>query len=141
MVQRASSVNWEGSLQDGKGLFKLGKGEYSGDFTFSSRFEDGLGTGPEELIAAGYAACFTMTFSQILAQSGYNAENINTNVLINIMKNDHGYKITKMALNTDVLIAEVTAKNLQQLAEKTKEMCPIAKLLCGADIEIAATLQ
>src|SRR5438876_5502145 len=98
MATRNGSAVWEGTVKEGKGTVKLGSGAYEGPYSFSSRFEDGKGTNPEELIAAAHAGCFSMAFSHGLAQAGFTPKRVHTVAKVHLEKTADGFGIPRIDL-------------------------------------------
>src|SRR3984885_15184545 len=101
MPVRNADATWNGDLKEGKGSIKLGSGAYEGQYSFSSRFESGTGTNPEELIAAAHAGCFSMAFSAGLGKGGFTPTRIHTTATVHLEKAGEGFNITKIDLNTE----------------------------------------
>lgn len=143
MTTRSSKAEWEGDLKSGKGTMTVGKGAYTGPFSFASRFEEGTGTNPEELVAAAHAGCFSMAFSLTLSQAGIVPKKIETRADVHLGTDPAGgARITKIELFTDVVAPGVSQEKFQELAELTKVNCPISKLVKGGtDIVLQATLK
>src|SRR5215472_18389697 len=99
MATRTGSAVWEGTLKDGRGTMKLGSGAYEGPFSFASRFENGTGTNPEELIGAAEAGCFSMALSNGLGKAGHNPKRISTTAKVNLEMVGGGPKITSIELD------------------------------------------
>ena len=141
MPVRSADAQWEGSLQDGKGTMKLGGGAYEGPFSFSSRFEDGSGTNPEELIAAAHAGCFSMALSGGLGRAGFTPTSVRTTAQVHLNKTDAGFRIQRIDLRTEAAVPGIDDATFQQVAEATKTGCPVSVLLApGAEITLEATL-
>ncbi|MEW5744775.1 MAG: OsmC family protein [Nitrospirota bacterium] len=138
-VRRAEAV-WEGALKNGKGSMKLGSGAFEGAYSFASRFEEGTGTNPEELIAAAHAGCFSMALSFILEQAGYTAERVHTIAKVKIEKVGDGFGITSSALETEARVPGIDEKTFMEKAEAAKKGCPVSKALAGTEITLKATL-
>src|ERR671920_977364 len=100
MPERNASARWEGSLQEGNGTMKMASGAYEGPYSFQSRFEEGDGTNPEELIAAAHAGCFSMALSGELGRAGYDAESVETTATVHLEKVGDGFGITRIELAT-----------------------------------------
>src|SRR5436189_4053100 len=98
MAKRTANAVWEGTLREGKGTVKLSSGAYNGQYSFASRFEEGTGTNPEELIAAAHAGCFSMALSAGLGKSGFNPKRVATSAAVTLDKVGEGFKITKIVL-------------------------------------------
>lgn len=99
MATRTGYATWEGTLKDGKGTMKLRSGAFEGAYSFASRFEDGKGTNPEELIGAAEAGCYSMALSLGLSNAGYSAKHISTTAKVHIEKVADGFRITSVDLN------------------------------------------
>jgi len=138
-VRKAEAV-WEGNLKDGKGNMKLGSGAFEGKFSFASRFADGPGTNPEELIGAAHAGCFSMAFSLFLENAGARPEHIHTIAKVHIDKVGEGFRITAIDLETEARVQGVDEKKFLELAEATKKGCPVSQALAGVEIRLKATL-
>ncbi|MEV4705347.1 OsmC family protein [Actinoplanes sp. NPDC049316] len=141
MPIRTASARWSGNLTEGSGTVKTGKGGYEGNYSFKSRFEEGEGTNPEELIAAAHAGCFSMAFSKALADAGFTPTSVETTAKVHLDKTDAGFGVTRIDLETVGNVPNVDADTFQKLAEGAKENCPISRLLSpGAEITLNATL-
>ena len=136
MPTRNSEAVWEGNLQQGKGTVKLGSGAYQGAYSFSSRFEQGQGTNPEELIAAAHAGCFSMAFAHGLSQAGHTPKRIHTVAKVHLEKNADGFRIPKIELETDADVPGIDDAALQKQGEQAKQNCPVSKVLSGAEITL-----
>src|SRR5688572_29524836 len=104
MPKRKADARWDGSLQDGNGTMRMASGSYEGPYTFQSRFEEGEGTNPEELIAAAHAGCFSMALSGDLGRAGYEPESVETTATVHIEKADNGFQITRINLETEARV-------------------------------------
>lgn len=138
-VRKAEAV-WEGTLKDGKGMVKLGSGAFEGTYSFASRFEEGTGTNPEELIGAAHAGCFSMALSLFLEQAGYKAERIHTTARVRIEKAGDGFKITSSELETEAEVPGIDEKKFMEQAEAAKKGCPVSQALAGTEITLKARL-
>ncbi|HSB32416.1 MAG TPA: OsmC family protein [Candidatus Sulfobium mesophilum] len=136
-VRQAEAV-WTGNLLKGKGTMKFGSGAFEGAYSFSSRFESGAGTNPEELIGAAHAGCFSMAFSLFLEKAGFAAEQIRTKANVHIDKVADGFKITVIELETEAKVAGIDEQKFQELAEATKKGCPVSVALAGVEIRLKA---
>jgi osmotically inducible protein OsmC len=120
---------------------KTGKGGYQGNYSFKSRFEEGEGTNPEELIGAAHAGCFSMKFSGDLAAAGFTPSSVETTAKVHLDKGDGGFGVTRIELDTVGDVPGIDENTFQKIAEGAKENCPISKLLSpGAQISLAARL-
>ena len=140
MPVRNAIAIWEGNLKKGKGKMKLGSGAFEGSYSFASRFEQGQGTNPEELIAAAHAGCFSMALSMILEQAGFIAEHIHTVARVHIDKAGEGFKITTIELDTEGKVPGIDEKTFREKAEAAKKGCPVSMALSGAEIRLQAKL-
>src|SRR5262245_39963683 len=140
-MKRNASAHWEGGLKDGKGTVSTESGVLAGtQYSFSTRFEDGKGTNPEELIAAAHAGCFTMALSGQLGNAGLTADMINTTAAVTLEKTDAGFTITKIHLDVSAKVPSATEEQFQTAANNAKAGCPVSRLL-KADITMTATLE
>jgi lipoyl-dependent peroxiredoxin len=140
MPVRSGEAVWKGDLRGGTGSVKLGSGAYEGQYSFSSRFENGTGTNPEELIAAAHAACFSMALSGRLAGAGHTPERVHTTASVHIEKVGEGFGITKIDLVTEAKVPGLDAPAFQAHAEAAKAGCPVSKALAAVPISLAAKL-
>ncbi len=140
MATRKANAHWEGTLQSGKGSVKLGSGAFEGNYSFSSRFENGQGTNPEELIAAAHAGCFSMALAHGLEQAGYEPKRISTVANVSIEKVGEGFGITQIELQTEAEIPDIEENELQQQAQTAKNDCPVSKALAGTEIKLKSKL-
>lgn len=141
MAVRKANAKWEGGLQDGKGKMSLGSGAFEGNYSFKSRFEEGSGTNPEELIGAAHAGCFSMAFSANLEKAGFPPENVETKAEVHLDKAGEGFKISKIKLTTHAKVPNIEQDEFKQQANLAKENCPVSKALTGVAIELDATLE
>lgn len=140
MPLRKAEAVWEGNLKDGKGRVKLGSGAFEGAYSFSSRFEEGTGTNPEELIGAALAGCFSMALANGLAQAGFTPKHVHTNATVKIEKLEEGFRITSILLDTDAEVPGISEQVFMEKAEITKKSCPVSKALTGTEIKLQARL-
>ncbi len=140
MPTRNAHAVWEGDLKGGKGTMKLGSGAYEGAYSFSSRFEEGTGTNPEELIGAAHAGCFSMAFSAGLGKAGFSPKRVSTDSKVHLEKVGEGFSITKIVLNMEAEIPEIDDAKFNELAEGAKKNCPVSRALGGVEIELNAKL-
>jgi osmotically inducible protein OsmC len=140
MATRSSSAEWRGNLKDGSGKMRLGSGAYEGAFSFASRFENGTGTNPEELIAAAHAGCFSMALSHGLAQAGHAPKRVATTARVHLEKVEGGFGITRIELDTEAEVPGIDEATFRQQAETAKKNCPVSKVLAGAEITLKARL-
>jgi osmotically inducible protein OsmC len=139
MPIRKASAHWEGTLQEGSGTIRTGLGE--GNYSFKSRFEEGPGTNPEELIGAAHAGCFSMALAGKLGNAGFPATSVETTANVHLDKTDAGMTVTKIDLVTQVTAPGLDSDEFDKLAADAKATCPISRLLSpGAEITLQATL-
>ncbi len=139
MPTRSATAHWKGGLK-GQGDFR-GQTGLAGQYNFSSRFENGAGSNPEELLAAADAACFSMALAFALAKDGYEVTSIETKADCTIEKQGEGFKITRMMLQTRASVPNVDPAKFQSIAQATKEGCPVSTALKGnVQLELDAQL-
>lgn len=138
MPQRKADAVWKGDLKSGKGTMKFGSGAFEGAYTFASRFEEGTGTNPEELIGAAHAGCFSMALSNELAQAGFTPQSIETTA--NVTLDAGAGAITKINLEVSAKVSDIDNNEFQEFAEGAKNNCPVSKALAGIDITVDASL-
>ena len=131
MPKRKASAVWEGGLRGGTGTFKAASGPIAGQYSFSSRFEEGAGSNPEELLAAAHAACFSMAFSGQLERNGTPPTRVETNAVCTVEKVGEGFKITTMRLTTRGTVPNIDAGKFQELAKAALDGCPVSQALKG----------
>ena len=137
MVIRDSSAVWEGNLVEGKGLMRLGSGAYEGAYTRASRFENGPGTNPEELIGAAHAGCFSMFLAAILSKAGHTPAQINTTAKVHL---GDGPKITLIELSTIGVVPGIDEATFVDFAEQAKKGCPVSQALASVEMKLTASL-
>src|SRR6476661_8825113 len=123
---RTADAEWKGNLKEGSGMMKLGSGAYEGAYSFQSRFENGTGTNPEELIAAAHAGCFSMALSHGLAQAGHPPKRVHTTAKVHLEKTDTGFGIPRIDLITEAEVPGMSAADFQKQAETAKQNCPVS---------------
>jgi osmotically inducible protein OsmC len=128
-MQRSAEAQWRGDLKSGAGTISTASGTLSQTpYSFHSRFEQGKGTNPEELLAAAHAGCFTMAVSAQLAQAGLKADSLNTTCTITLDKTDGGFGITESHLELKAKIPGATKEAFEKATEAAKSGCPVSKL-------------
>jgi lipoyl-dependent peroxiredoxin len=140
MPTREAQAEWQGDLARGKGTMSFGSGAWEGAYTADSRFEEGEGTNPEELIAAAHAGCFSMAFALALSQAGHEPDSVRTTAKVSIEKDDGGFSITRSVLSTEVEVEDVSEDEFQKLADEAKQGCPVSRALGAIEIELEAKL-
>jgi lipoyl-dependent peroxiredoxin len=136
MPTRTSTAQWQGTLKEGSGSMRLGSGAYEGNYSFVSRFEDGAGTNPEELIAAAHAGCFSMALSNILGQAGHTPTSIKTSAAVHLGSG----AISKIELDTVGDVPGLSNDEFVGFAETAKANCPVSKALAAVEITLTAAL-
>ncbi len=140
MPARQAEAEWQGSLQDGSGTMRLGTGAFEGAYSFRSRFEEGTGTNPEELIGAAHAGCFSMALSNLLAEAGHEVERIHTRAEAHLGMVDGAPTIIRIDLRTEGRVPGIDEATFVEHAEKAKAGCPVSKALAAVDITLDAHL-
>ena len=141
MPKRTANARWEGSLQEGHGTMRMASGAYEGAYSFQSRFEEGDGTNPEELIAAAHAGCFSMALSGELGKAGHEVESVDTEATVHLEKVEAGFAIKRIVLRTRVSAPGLDDSAFQEAAEAAKEGCPVSQALSAVEsIEVEAEL-
>lgn len=140
MPKRKANALWTGNLTDGNGTVALQSGAFEGAYSFSSRFEEGTGTNPEELVAAAHAGCFSMALSAELGKNGFDPKSVETQAVVHLEKSDAGFGIPKIELICNAVVPGIDEQTFLTFAEGAKKNCPISKLLTGAEITLQATL-
>lgn len=140
-MKRNASAEWRGGLKDGKGTISTDSGVLANtQYSFSTRFEEGKGTNPEELIAAAHAGCFSMALSGQLGQAGLTADSINTTASVTLEKIDAGFAITSVHLEVKAKVPGADQQAFATAANNAKAGCPVSKLL-KAEITMNASLE
>ncbi len=131
-MDRKATAQWQGGLKDGKGTISTGSGLLQdAQYSFGTRFEEGLGTNPEELIAAAHAGCFTMALSAELGKAGLTPESLQTSAIVSFGKKDDKPTITKIQLRTEARIPGANQSAFDKAARDAKTGCPISRLFQG----------
>jgi osmotically inducible protein OsmC len=142
MSIRTASAIWNGNLKDGNGAINVESGLFTNaPYNFAKRFENEKGTNPEELLAAAHAACFSMALSAAISGAGHNVKSIKTTDKAHLVKSGDGFAITKMEVYCEADAEGIDDKVFQQLAESTKNGCPVSKALKGVEFILTATLK
>jgi lipoyl-dependent peroxiredoxin len=140
MLVRSAEAVWQGSLLQGKGTMAFGGGAFKGAYSFASRFGQGMGTNPEELIAAAHAGCFSMALSGDLGGKGYPPQSVNTTAKVYVDQIEGGYKIAKIELDTEADVPGIDEATFLKIAEGAKAGCPVSKALASVEITLKAKL-
>jgi lipoyl-dependent peroxiredoxin len=137
MAVRTSEATWLGNLREGKGTMKIGKTGYEGPFTYASRFEEGTGTNPEELVGAAHAGCFSMFLSAVLTKAGFPPRRIHTTAIVHL---GDGPTINLIELNCEAEVPNVDEKTFQEQVDVSKKGCPVSKALASVELKVNAKL-
>lgn len=137
MTIRNASAVWNGTLKEGDGTMRLGSGAFEGAFTFASRFEEGEGTNPEELVGAAQAGCFSMYLAAQLTEAGYPPKQIRTSAKVHL---EQGPRITLIELDAEAAVPNVDEQTFQEKVEYSKKNCPISLALSGPELQVSARL-
>jgi lipoyl-dependent peroxiredoxin len=141
MPKRSASAVWNGSLTEGNGTMRMASGAYEGPYSFQSRFEEGDGTNPEELIAAAHAGCFSMALSAELGNLGHTPDSVETEATVHLEPVENGFAIKRIDLHTRVTAPGVPESDFKQAAEAAKKGCPVSLALEAVEsIELDAEL-
>ena len=140
MPVREANAKWKGSLTEGNGTMALGSGAFEGQYSYGSRFEQGAGTNPEELIGAAHAGCFSMALAGALGAAGHDPEEIMSNARVHLDKDGDRFTIKTIELQTTAIVPGVSEVDFRQIAEDAKANCPVSRALTGVDIQLKAQL-
>jgi len=140
MSKHKSSAKWNGNLIEGNGIVTVGEKAWEGNYSFKSRFENGTGTSPEELIAAAHAGCFSMAFSHALDEAGYKPVSVETSAEASLEKGDAGFGITRIHLVSKGNVPNISLEDFLKIADAAKENCPVSKALEAVQITLDAKL-
>ncbi len=141
MPTRTATAEWNGSLRDGNGTMNMQSGSYEGPYSFQSRFKEGEGTNPEELIGAAHAGCFSMALSGELGGRGITPESVRTEARVEVSKVEGGFAISKIDLISRVKAPGADESTFQEAAEAAKKGCPVSQALSAVDISLDASLE
>ena len=138
MPVRTAEAEWKGNLTEGSGNLKVGSGAFEGAYSFASRFnEEGTAaTNPEELIGAAHAGCFTMALDAALTKAGHKPERLHTKASVRLDKVGEGFGITKITLELDGEVPDLSKDEFEKFAHTAKANCPVSKALAGTEIEL-----
>jgi lipoyl-dependent peroxiredoxin len=140
MVISKAQATWEGNLEQGQGTMAPGAGGLEVPYSFGSRFEDGSGGNPEELIGAAHAGCFSMALAHELGEAGHPPVRVTTIAKVHLEKSADGFAIPKIELETEAEVPGVDDATFQRIAQAAKQGCPVSKVLSAADITLNAKL-
>jgi osmotically inducible protein OsmC len=136
-IRKANAI-WNGDLKSGRGTMKFGS--FEGPYSFSSRFENGQGSNPEELLGAAHAGCFSMALAAGLAKEGFKPGRISTTANVHLDLVNQGFKITSIELNTEAEVSGIDNTKFVEIAEATKKGCPVSQALAAIEIKLNAKL-
>lgn len=137
MATREATAKWTGTLKEGNGVMKFGT--FEGPFTFASRFEEGEGTNPEELVGAAHAGCYSMFLSALISNEKLTPTSVVSTATVHLGEDD-GPKITSIDLVCEAVVPGLDQAKFDELAQAAKEKCPISRLYAGTEINLTATL-
>jgi osmotically inducible protein OsmC len=141
MPKRTANARWDGSLTEGNGTMRMASGAYEGAYSFQSRFQEGDGTNPEELIAAAHAGCFSMALSAELGRAGHDPESVETEAIVHLDKEDEGFAIKRIELRTRARVPGISEEEFREVAEAAKKGCPVSRALAAVEsIELESEL-
>jgi osmotically inducible protein OsmC len=141
MSVRTSDAEWQGNLKEGRGHMRFGGGAYNGAFSWASRFSDGGGTNPEELIAAAQAGCFSMALSADLTGAGYKPKEIRTTAALHFDMVDGKPTITRIDLTVGAEVPDIDQATFAKIADGTRQNCPVSRALSSVKITVDATVK
>ena len=140
MPVRHGSAEWQGTLKAGKGVIRVGNEKTAKDVTYGSRFEDKVGSNPEELIGAAHAGCFSMALAHLLSSAGHVPERINTTGRVSLEEKDGGYTISSITLECEASVPGIAFEEFERFAESAKQNCPVSRALVGIEILLEVKL-
>ena len=140
MATRKAHARWEGSLKEGKGQVDFGNGLFKGAYSFASRFQDGKGTNPEELLGAAHASCFAMALSLMLGNAGFKPDYVDATAEVTISPQNGGFRITKSHLICEAKVPGIDPAAFTKHAEAAKAGCPVSQALAGTEITLDVKL-
>ncbi len=142
MATRDGGAEWRGDLKEGDGDLRVGDKAWEASYSFASRFEEGSGTNPEELLGAAHAACFSMFLAGVLADAGHEAEFVTTTATVHLRAGEDGAKIHRIELETEGRVDGIDEETFKKHAEEAKQGCPVSQALASVDdIEVSARLR
>jgi len=141
MSVRTGSAEWKGNLPKGSGTVETETGALKGAYSFASRFEEGAGTNPEELIAAAHAGCFSMAFANGLAKAGFEPASIRTTAKVHLEMGPDGFGVSRIDLECFGEVPGIDDAAFQEQAQGAKAGCPVSKAVSATPIQLTATLE
>jgi osmotically inducible protein OsmC len=139
-MDRTAEAKWSGDLKTGRGTVRVGSGAFEGPYSFTSRFESGAGTNPEELLGAAHAGCFSMALAHALATAGHAPGSVTTKATVHLAKTEKGFSITGIDLSTRGVVPGLSAAEFQRFAEDTKANCIVSRALSAVPMRLDAQL-
>ena len=139
-MKRTAAARWAGDLSSGNGTLRTASGAVRGAYSFQSRFEEGTGTNPEELLGAAHAACFSMALSHALASAGHRPTSVDTTATVHLVKGEQGLAITQIDLQTQGIVPGLSAEEFARFADETKQGCIISRALSAVPMSLHASL-
>ena len=138
MPVRKAEAEWQGNLTQGSGRLRVGSGAFEGPYSFHSRFDEEVKpvTNPEELIGAAHAGCFTMALDAALTKAGFEPKRLHTTASVRLDKVGEGFGITKITLEVEGEVPDLSQEEFEKFAHGAKENCPVSKALAGTEIEL-----
>jgi osmotically inducible protein OsmC len=141
MTVRTGSAEWRGNVESGSGTVTVGDGVFQGAYSYDSRFGEGKGTNPEQLIAAAHASCYTMALSNIIGSAGHVPESLHTNARVQLRNVDGAPTLTRIDLETQGQVPGIDEEQFRAYADEAKRACPVSRALAGIpEIRLTATL-
>jgi lipoyl-dependent peroxiredoxin len=140
MPTRNAHARWTGNIEQGRGEVDFGRGAFQGAYSFASRFKDGAGTNPEELLGAAHASCFAMALSVALGKAGFAPEHVDVVAHVSVMPQGDGFRITKSHLVCEAQVPGIDQETFERHAEVAKSGCPVSRALAGTEITLEARL-
>lgn len=138
MSVRKANAKWNGTLKEGNGTMNFS--DYSGPYTFASRFEEGKGTNPEELVGAAHAGCFSMFLAALISGNDLVPDSVQTTATVHLGRDETGPLVTTIELDSKVSCPGLSQELFEELAQEAKAKCPISRLVAAADIKLNASL-
>ncbi len=142
MPQRSAVAHWSGDFRNGSGEMRLGSGAFAGAYSYNSRFAEGTGTNPEELIAAAHAGCYSMATTSGLVKAGHQPQSVETKATVHLESVSGGFKIQRIDLEMDAEVPGIDEAAFQKIAEDAKKTCPVSQALAAVpEINLKARLR
>lgn len=139
-MDRRADARWNGDLKGGNGTVRLESGSFEGQYSFTSRFENGKGTNPEELLGAAHAACYSMALAAGLGKAGHSPKSVSTTATVHLTKGDAGFSISGIDLVTKGDVPGLSAADFKKFAEETRVGCIVSRALAAVPTAVDAQL-